>query len=119
MRLLVDVGVGTAVEGLLRECGHDVLAVRDVDPRLPDAQVLARALRERRLVITMDKDFGDLVYRRGLAHTGVLLLRLEDATGEEKRAVVRAIFEQYGEGLPGRFSVYQDGRLRMRPALQS
>ena len=93
---------------------------RHVEPELAErpvlSQILARALRERRLVIT---DFGDLVYRRGLAHTGVLLPRLEDATGEEKRAVVRAIFEQYGEALPGRFTVYQDGRLRMRPALQS
>lgn len=119
MKVIVDVGVGRAVEGLLRECGHDVLAVRDVDPRLPDGQILARAVREHRLVITMDRDFGELVYRRGLTHTGVLLLRLEDATGEEKRAVVRAIFDEHGDALPGRFSVYQRGRLRMRSGLES
>ena len=116
MKLIIDVGVGTVVERLLRDCGHDVLAVRDIGPALPDGEILGIALREDRLVIAMDKDFGELVYRRGLKHTGVLLLRLDDATGEEKAVVVRSIFEQRGGALPGRFSVYQAGRLRMRTA---
>ena len=116
MKLIVDVGVGIAVEGLLRESGHDVLCVRDVDPALADGEILRRALRENRFLITMDKDFGELVYRRGLKHTGVLLLRLDDAAGEEKAAVVHDIFEQHGDALPGRFSVYQSGHLRIRAA---
>ena len=116
MKLIVDVGVGIAVERFLRESGHDVLAVRDVDPALADGEILRLALRESRLLITMDKDFGELVYGRGLHHTGVLLLRLDDATGAEKAAVVRGIFEQRGDALPGRFSVYQAGHIRIRTA---
>ncbi|MBI4615972.1 MAG: DUF5615 family PIN-like protein [Planctomycetes bacterium] len=65
MKVLVDVGVGKAVETWLAAQGHDVLPLRNVDPRLPDAEVLSRALREGRLVMTMDKDFGELVYRMG------------------------------------------------------
>src|SRR5688500_8159927 len=49
---------------------------------------LALAGREDRLVITMDLDFGTLVYQSHLSHAGVLLLRLEAATGPEKTAVV-------------------------------
>jgi predicted nuclease of predicted toxin-antitoxin system len=119
LKIIVDVGVGLAVERVLRESGHDVLAVRDVDPASADGEILRMALQENRLLITMDKDFGELVYRTGLKHTGVLLLRLEDATGEEKAGVIRDIFEQRGVALPGRFSVYQAGHLRIRKAHDS
>jgi hypothetical protein len=62
----------------------------------------------------MDKDFGELVYRSGQAHAGVLLLRLEDAGAAVKVTVVAEIFSAHESKLKGRFSVYQDGRLRIR-----
>jgi predicted nuclease of predicted toxin-antitoxin system len=64
LRLLVDVGVGKAVEEWLRTAGYDVKAVRDVDPRMDDDAILAWAATEHRLVLTMDKDFGELVLQR-------------------------------------------------------
>lgn len=89
MNFVVDAGVGTSVERLLRELGHQMTAVRDVDPHLPDVEVLALARQQNALVVTMDKDFGDLIFKEGLPHFGVLLLRLEEATGPERAAVVR------------------------------
>jgi predicted nuclease of predicted toxin-antitoxin system len=109
LRLLVDVGVGTAVESWLRAAGHDAAAVRDRDPRLPDADILAWAVAEQRIVVTMDKDFGELVYRSGQAHAGVLLLRLDDADSAAKVRAVEAIIAAYADKLSGHFSVYQDG----------
>lgn len=114
MKVLVDVGVGKAVEEWLQAQGHDVLAVRDLDPRMPDAEILDRAVQEHWLIPTMDKDFGELVYRSGRPHAGVLLLCLEAASSTEKVAVVEQIFQQYGQKLPGRFAVYRRGRLRIR-----
>jgi predicted nuclease of predicted toxin-antitoxin system len=114
LRVLTDVGVGKHVEDWLRTAGYDVQAVRDVDPRMSDDDILAWAVREARLVMTMDKDFGEMVYRSGQAHAGVLLLRLDDATGEEKTRVVRQIFTRHGHQLADHFSVYQNGRLRIR-----
>lgn len=114
LRLLVDVGVGKAVERFLQDAGHDVKAVRDVDPRMEDDDILSWAVNEHRLVLTMDKDFGELVYRSRQAHAGVLLLRLEDARSDEKVDVVRTIFARYADRLINHFSVYQDGRLRIR-----
>lgn len=114
MRVLVDVGVGKAVEAWLRAQGHDVLALRDVDPGIPDEEALDRALREGRLVVTMDKDFGNLVYRLGRGHAGVLLLRLEEARSAGKVTVLQTIFEDHAAHLPGAFSVYQRGKLRIR-----
>jgi predicted nuclease of predicted toxin-antitoxin system len=110
----VDVGVGLAVEAWLKAAGHDILAVRDLDPRMADDDILDCAVEDQRLVLTMDKDLGELVHSSGRSHSGVLLLRLEDATGDQKVAVVSEIFTHYGDELPGRFSVYQRGTLRIR-----
>ena len=112
--MLVDVGVGTAVEGWLRAAGHDAAAVRDRDPRMPDQDILAWAVLEQRIVVTMDLDFGELVYLSGQNHAGVLLLRLDDADSAAKVRAVEAIVTAYADHLPGHFSVYQDGRLRVR-----
>jgi predicted nuclease of predicted toxin-antitoxin system len=58
--------------------------VRDIDARMEDEEIIRTAVTENRMVITMDKDFGELVYHSSMEHSGVLLLRLEDATGTEK-----------------------------------
>jgi predicted nuclease of predicted toxin-antitoxin system len=81
---------------------------------MPDIDILAWAVREQRLVVTQEKDFGELVFLSGQPHAGVLLLRVEDAKSDEKVQIVEALFASYGDQLPGRFSVYQDGRLRIR-----
>ena len=115
MKLLVDVGVGLLCEQWLRVAGHDVVAIRQFDPAMPDLDILALAVKEQRLVITMDKDFGELVHRSGQRQCGVLLLRLDDADGATKRAAIAAIFTQHAGRLPGKFSVFKAGRLRIRP----
>jgi len=114
MKNLVDVGVGKAVEVWLARQEFDVKAIRDLDPGMADVDILATAVTEQRLVITMDKDFGEMIVRSGLAHTGVLLLHLADAQSDEKVSVVQQIFAAYRSVLPGNYCVYQRGRLRVR-----
>jgi predicted nuclease of predicted toxin-antitoxin system len=63
MKFLVDVGVGRAVEQLLRDSGHDVRAVRDIDPHARDSEILRIAVAESLMVVTMDKDFGGVPLR--------------------------------------------------------
>jgi predicted nuclease of predicted toxin-antitoxin system len=114
LKFLVDVGVGKKVEGWLFNQGYDVKSVRDINPRLPDKEILRIAVSERRMVITMDKDFGELVYNSGLPHGGVLLLRLEDARSDEKVRVLERILEKHSDKLLNKFCVFKDGRLRTR-----
>jgi len=114
MLFLVDVSAGQAIADALRGLGHEAPQVRDRDPRMADADILAWAVAEARVVVTMDKDFGELVYRSGQPHAGVLLLRLESARNAERVRVVTEIVTSHGDQLPGRFAVYQDGRLRIR-----
>lgn len=66
MKFLVDVGVGKKVERWLKENGYDVMPARDINPKAADSELLHLAVAEKRMVITMDKDFGELVYNSGL-----------------------------------------------------
>ncbi len=113
MRVLVDVGVGRFAEEALRQEGHDVLSVREVDPRATDDAVMRWAVEQGRLLITTDKDFGEMVARGREAHAGVLLLRMEAAGGPEKARVVCTILREQGESLVRRLAVYRGGRLRI------
>jgi predicted nuclease of predicted toxin-antitoxin system len=114
LKFLVDVGVGRTVEEFLLEKGYDTKTVRSLDQRMPDQEIIRLATSERRMVITMDKDFGELVYHSGLDHCGILLLRLEDATGVEKRRVISRILAKYSDKMENNFCVYQNNKFRIR-----
>ena len=114
LRFMVDVGVGKNIEVWLQSQGFDTVAIRDLNPRMSDVDALELAFSENRIVITMDKDFGELVYYRKQKHSGVILLRMEDARIDEKLSAVQKIIDQHGELLHGSFSTYQDEKLRIR-----
>ena len=114
LRFLVDVGVSKKVEECLIKNGYDIKAVRDLNPGMDDDKILRIASSENRMVITMDKDFGELVYHSKSPHSGVLLLRLEDARANEKVKTIEKILTDYSNRLQNRFCVFQYGRLRIR-----
>ena len=114
MKFLVDLGVGKKVEKWLQEKGYDVKSVRDINPEAKDSEVLHLAVAENRMVITMDKDFGELVYNSGKAHSGVLILRLEDANGAQKIVTLQKILSEYSDKMENKFCVFQHGRLRIK-----
>ncbi len=77
MRLLADENCTRTLVRLLRAAGHDVAWIREDSAGASDREVLARALRERRVLATFDKDFGNLAFRSGLpASCGILLFRI-------------------------------------------
>jgi predicted nuclease of predicted toxin-antitoxin system len=67
-----------------------------------------------RMVVTMDKDFGELVYNSKLSHGGVLLLRLEEANSNRKVEIARDIIKNFPDKILTKFCVYKDGKLRIR-----
>jgi predicted nuclease of predicted toxin-antitoxin system len=115
LRFLVDVNVGLAVVESLRDSGHDATFAGDVDWRMSDRDMLSLAHNEERIILTMDTDFGELVYQSQQPHAGVLLLRMPGANRDEKVQVVQEIASRYGDQLPNHFCVYRQGRLRIRP----
>ena len=84
MRWLVDECVDAALVALLRESGHDAVYVSDVAPRATDVEVMIRADRDSRLLLTEDKDFGDLVFRQARPVPGIVLLRIDLARRAHK-----------------------------------
>lgn len=103
-----------AVEAL-RRAGHDVVWVRADAPGCTDQQVLARAVSEQRILLTFDKDFGDLAFLAGLpTGSGIILFRLRAGTSAQLAAQVTAAIATRTDWA-GHFSVVEPGRIRMRP----
>jgi predicted nuclease of predicted toxin-antitoxin system len=74
MKLILNENMPATVVRVLRKHGHDVLAVKESMRGEDDPYILARAQSEARIVVTQDKDFGELAFRRGLpAQCGVIL----------------------------------------------
>ncbi len=112
MRLLADESCDFGVVLALRAAGHDVVAIAEVSPREKDESVIKRALREERIVVTEDKDFGQLVYANRQATGGVLFLRFPaKARASIARTVVDTV-QRRGETLKGKFGAVQPGRVR-------
>lgn len=80
----------------LRDAGYDVRAIVEEDAGAEDSFVLAKARLEKRVLLTNDKDFAELVFRRKSASHGVLLLRLRDWNAEQKRRRLLEVLD----GLP-------------------
>lgn len=114
LKFLIEVGVSIKVEKYLYEQGYDTKAVRDIDPRMPDTDIIRLAASESRMIITMDKDFGELVYHSEMKHCGVLLLRLENATGMEKLQIVAEILTNYSDKIKDCFCVFQNNKFRIK-----
>ena len=118
LKFLVDVGVGKKVEDFLYKNGYDILSVRKLNPRMSDSEVIDIAAKDNRIVITMDKDFGELIYNSGLIHKGILLLRTENCSGDKKVKILSEILINYSSELEENFCVFSKDRLRIRRKLK-
>lgn len=116
MDFIVDESTGAAVVEYLRSVGHDVVFVAEAMPQADDLHILDRAVSERRIIVTNDKDFGELVFRSGHRHHGVVLLRLHDESPANRVHVVKAVLEKHADRLAGRFTVATEDGVRIRPA---
>ncbi|PAW82725.1 MAG: hypothetical protein B9S33_14805 [Pedosphaera sp. Tous-C6FEB] len=115
MNLLADEGVDAPIVARLRQDGHAVVYVAELDPGIPDDIVLSHANENRALLLTADKDFGELVYRLRRVHGGVVLVRLTGLSLAAKADLVSAAFQTHGSQFTGAFSVVAPGVIRVRP----
>ena len=115
MRLLANENMPGSVVELLRQKGHDVLAVNESLRGAKDIDILARAQAETRVLISQDKDFGELAFRSGLpARCGVILFRLDgDDPDDDLRRMVEAVESR--TDWTGTFAVVDAFRIRLRP----
>ncbi|MBX3180307.1 MAG: DUF5615 family PIN-like protein [Candidatus Hydrogenedentes bacterium] len=118
MRVLANENFPLAAVEALAAAGHDMVWVRRDMPGAADPAVLERAQREGRIVVTFDKDFGELAFRHRLpAACGVILFRISMASPEHvARVAVAALSSR--EDFAGHFTVVEDRRVRMVPLRQ-
>ena len=114
MRLLADESVDGPVVARLRTDGHEVAWIAEDAAGSPDDAVLARAYLEGIILISADKDFGELVYRHRRPHAGVLLLRLTGLDEAAKCDLVSRTVGGSGADLVDAFSVLTGNALRIR-----
>jgi predicted nuclease of predicted toxin-antitoxin system len=114
LRFLVDENLGASLASHLKALGHDAVPVSERARGASDEQVLALAVKEQRILVTEDKDFGALVFRRGMPHAGLLLVRLRRSMPAQVRVAIEAAITAGGDRLQGRFAVVREGTLRLR-----
>ena len=115
MKILANENFPRVAVEALREAGHDVVWARTDMPGEDDRGILRRAQEEGRLVVTLDKDFGELAFCAGLpAECGVILFRVGVQSPEYVRDRVLEILESTSDW-QGRFAVAEPDRIRMRP----
>jgi predicted nuclease of predicted toxin-antitoxin system len=114
VRFLADENLALSMVEALRRLGHDVDWVRSDVPGSTDEQVLARAAADGRVLLTADKDFGELAFRSGLpAESGIILLRLRGSAEIRTTTLVAAIAAR--DDWAGQFAVVEHDRIRMTP----
>lgn len=114
MRFLADENIPAAAVAALQAAGHDVVWVRTAIPGASDREVLHRAILEARVLLTFDKDFGELAKMSALPATcGVILFRTPmPQPGDLGNRFVNIIATR--DDWAGNFSVVEPGRIRMR-----
>jgi len=114
VNLVADEGVDRAVVERLRHDGHEVVYVAELSPSVTDEEVLRQANERRAVLLTADKDFGELVFRQGLVHCGVVLVRLAGLANPTKAEIVAEVCRDRTGELVGAFSVVSPGQVRIR-----
>ncbi|MBP8972951.1 MAG: DUF5615 family PIN-like protein [Anaerolineae bacterium] len=116
MNFLADESVDQSIVQRLRQDGHLVAYVTELGPGMTDAEVLSLADQEGSLLLTADKDFGELVFRQRLHTHGVVLVRLPGLSPARKAEIVAFAIGEHAPELPQSFAVIMPGTLRIRRA---
>lgn len=115
MRILADECCDAGLVDALRADGHDVLSVSSTTPGAADSDVLAQAVGSGRLLLTEDRDYGELVFAGLSEHEGVLYVRFPGNARQTMISRARAFVADRGESLLGAFTVLTPGGARIRP----
>jgi predicted nuclease of predicted toxin-antitoxin system len=99
---------------MLRNDGFDIDYVLELIPGAEDEAVLEMAYSQQRILITQDKDFGELVFRLHQPHHGIVLIRLEGYTPQFKAEIVTRFLQQHEKEMLDKFTVIQPNAIRIR-----
>jgi predicted nuclease of predicted toxin-antitoxin system len=117
MKFVADENIDQPIIARLRKDGHDVYAVTDMLAGIPDEDVLEHANQKGVVLLTADKDFGELIYRDKRYTCGIVLIRLAGLTAREKVEIVAGVINGHTAEPENAFTVISPRNLRIRPRI--
>jgi predicted nuclease of predicted toxin-antitoxin system len=114
MRFLADESVDIPVFLFLKERGFDIEHVAHISNGLDDDRVLRLAFSGKKILLTVDKDFGDLAFKFKRPSHGIILYRLEGMTNQEKALIVDGVLRNFSSKLEGAFTVISSKQVRVK-----
>ncbi|MBW1784418.1 MAG: DUF5615 family PIN-like protein [Deltaproteobacteria bacterium] len=114
MKFVADESLDFQIVKRLRQDGCSVLYIAEMKPGIADSEVLDLANKDEALLITADRDFGELVFRQRLVSEGVILVRLAGLSAEQKANIVSSVISLHLDELRGSFVVISPGHVRLR-----
>lgn len=115
MKLLADANIEAALVRWLRLEHHDLVWAAEMSPSTPDSQLIALAAAQERVLLTYDRDFGELVFLRSEHSNGIVLLRFDSPLQAERLAVLKRHWPLIERQAHGNFQVVTERRIRLRP----
>ncbi len=111
---LVDENVEFSVVKYLRAKKFDVFSIAETVPSLDDTSILKLATTQKRIIITSDKDFGNLIFKIKLSSAGIILFRMDDQSARRKIEIIDVLLQEYLGKISGNFLVISDSKIRIR-----
>lgn len=115
MKFLLDENIGKEVARFLEQLGHSTSRIRLIAPGIEDYEVLSLSVNKNSMLITSDKDFGELIFKEKQPSAGVIFLRLEDESSENKIKAIRKVFLKH-RNIKNKFVTVKekDGKFKIR-----
>ncbi len=113
-KVLADESVDFRIVSYLRENGYEIVAIVEIHPSMSDADVLSLANETDLVLLTEDKDFGELSYRLRRPNPGILLVRMSGVPIEEKIEKIYHVMKSYFSELKGKFTVVSKDKVRIK-----
>jgi predicted nuclease of predicted toxin-antitoxin system len=114
MNLLADENIPCQVVAHLRASGHQVSYIAEMSPSISDDEVLKQAYNTGEILLTSDKDFGELVYRLHQDFPGVILLRLPTLSNDQRAQLIAQVITKHEAEFKGAFTVITPTSIRIR-----
>ena len=119
MKFLIDESVEKPIVDWLRDQKYDVMYVAESSSGITDEEVIRFANSETRILITNDKDFGELIFRQGRTTQGILLIRAANEESSNKIRLVKEVLKEVKDKLKGNFVVVNETGIRIRKIYQN
>ncbi|MDI6783350.1 MAG: DUF5615 family PIN-like protein [bacterium] len=117
MKFLADENVDKPIVDRLRNEGHIVFYIIEMEPGISDDEVIHHANQESAVLLTEDKDFGELIFRQNRIHSGVILIRLAGLSPQRKAELMSIAVQEFDNELYQNFTVITPGGVRIRKHL--